>query len=114
VTAKQTIALWGDFKEGLSHVLHVPQAALHVAVGLLLYPVFARWLDVRWGSWRPLLPIAALEALNEAVDILRYVVSRWPWSPVNTMNDIVLTLAPVALVVLAIRRWREPAPQIPQ
>jgi hypothetical protein len=114
VTAKQTIALWGDFKEGLADVLHVPQAALHVAIGLILYPIFARWMGVRWGSWRPLLPIAALEFANEAIDFLRYFLSRWPWSPLNSINDIVLTLLPVAIVVLAVRRWRGTRAQIPQ
>lgn len=114
MTAKQTIALWGDFKEGLADILHVPQAALHVAIGLLFYPIFARWMGVRSGSWRPLLPIAALELANETIDVLRYFLSRWPWSPINTVNDIVLTLAPIALVVLGIRRWRFARGQMPQ
>jgi hypothetical protein len=114
VETKQIIALWGDFKEDLSHVLHVPQAALHVAIGLLLYPLFARWMGVRWGSWRPLLPIAALELANEVIDVLRYFLSNWPWTPVNTFNDVVLTLLPVALVVLGYRRWRHPDGQMPQ
>jgi hypothetical protein len=114
VTPKQTIALWGDLKELLSDVLHVPQAALHVAVGLLLYPLFARWLGVRWGSWRPLWPILALELANEGIDIARYFVSRWPWSPAGTIYDLVLTMAPVALLVLACRRYRGTLGQMPQ
>ena len=106
MTVKQVIAPWGDFKEALAHALHVPQAALHVAVGLLLYPPFARWLGVRWGSWRPLLPILALELANETVDFLRYFLSRWPWSPAKTLYDIAMTMLPVAGAVLAFRLYR--------
>jgi hypothetical protein len=114
MTAKQTIASWGDLKEYLSHVLNVPQAALHVAVGLLLYPLFARCMGVGLGSWRPLWPILALEIANEAIDVARYAVSRWPWTPAGTIYDLLMTMAPVALLVLVCRRVRGAPGQIPQ
>lgn len=102
---EQTIALWGDFKIWLEHSSHVPQAAMHVIVGIALYPIFARWMKVRWGSWLPLLPILGLELVNEAIDFTRYYLAGWPYSPSRSFGDVVLTMAPIGALVIIFRFW---------
>jgi hypothetical protein len=102
---EQTIALWGDFKIWLEHAAHVPQAAMHVIVGIVLYPIFAKLLKVRWGSPLPLLPILGMELINEAIDFARYYLAGWPYSPMRSLGDVVLTMAPIGALVVIFRLW---------
>lgn len=103
--AEQTIALWGDFKIWLEHSSQVPQSAMHVIVGILLYPLFAKGMKVRWGSWLPLLPILGLELVNEAIDFTRYYLAEWPYSPMKSLGDVALTMAPIGALVTIFRLW---------
>ena len=97
---------WEATKIWLSHNLHLTHHELHVIVGIILYFLFARLLRARYGSVRPLIPIAVLEGINESFDFMRYILSGWPWTPVATIYDIVLTLGPPMLIAVAFRTFR--------
>jgi hypothetical protein len=103
--AEQTIALWGDFKIWLEHSSQLPQSALHVIVGIALYPIFAKMMKVRWGSPLPLLPILGLELVNEVVDFTRYYLAGWPYSPMRSLADVAFTMLPIGALVAVFRLW---------
>jgi hypothetical protein len=93
---------WEALKEWLSKELHVSHAVLHIHIGLLVFLVMGRVLRKPMSSPLPLLVVAMLELANEAMDFTRYYVSHWPWTPGNTIEDIVNTLLwPTILLLLA-------------
>lgn len=83
---------WEAFKNWLSAELGLTHAALHIHVGLAVYLVASRFARGGLASPLPLALVALLEALNETSDFIRYRVSHWPWTPGNTVADIVNTL----------------------
>lgn len=95
---------WEAFKDWLSSSVHLTHHDLHLLLGVGLTLAFGRILRRPLGSWLPLLIVAALEMINETSDFTRYYVSKWPWTPLPTLIDIVLTLLPPLAIVLA-ARW---------
>jgi hypothetical protein len=96
------VLAWEWFKDWLSATVHLSHHQLHVALGLLLFVMFARLLRRPMRSFAPLLAVAGLEALNEASDFARYYFSGWPWTAHETLVDVALTLGPpLALLVVA-------------
>lgn len=95
---------WETFKDWLSATLHLSHHDLHLILGLGLTLGFGRVLRRPLGAWLPLGIVAALELLNETSDFARYYLSDWPWTPWETLVDIVITLLPALAIVLA-ARW---------
>jgi hypothetical protein len=92
---------WEAAKNWLSAEVHVSHAVLHIHLGLAIYLLTSVLLRRPLGSVLPWLMVAALELANEASDFARYHVSGWPWTPTNTIEDIVNTLFwPTVLAVL--------------
>lgn len=104
----KALRFWEYAKDWLAFTFHVTHWTLHVIVGLGLFLLFKRLLRVPFSSMMPLLPIAALEAANEAVDFTRFYVSNWPWTPRSTMIEVALTLVPPSAII-GVARWREQA-----
>jgi cell shape-determining protein MreD len=98
---------WGTLKDWLSDVLQVSHAELHIHLGLLAFLLLALTIGRR-RLWAPLIVVAVLEGANEAIDVARYWLSGWPWTPQPTIEDIVNTLLWPAIltVVVAVRRRR--------
>ena len=101
--AMKSLVFWERAKDWLAATFHVTHWTIHVVVGLALLVVFGRLLRVPLRSPWPLLPIALLEAINEAVDFARFHVSHWRWTPTPTLIEIALTLVPPATVVVMAR-----------
>ena len=99
------VLLWEATKDFISGTLHVTHHALHIVLGLLLFVLFARISRRSIRSPWPLLPVLLLELLNEVSDFLRYYFDKWPWTPYETSIDIVITLAPPIVLILAARLW---------
>lgn len=96
------VLAWEQFKDWLSASVHLTHHELHVAIGLLLFVAFGRLLHRQMWSFLPLIPVAALETLNEVSDFTRYYLSGWPWTAHETVVDFELTLGPpLALLALA-------------
>lgn len=71
--------------------------AAHVHVGLLIWLIAALILRRPLRDFRPLLVVAAAEAINEGAD--RYIHGSWRWP--DTIGDAVATLFwPVAIMLL--------------
>lgn len=101
---------WEAAKLDLSDTLHLSRDLLHVHVGLAVYALGCLLLREPIGSRRPVLIVLALELVNELVDFIRFQVGGWPWTPADTVADIVNTLLwPVALTLLARRRLAQTA-----
>jgi hypothetical protein len=96
---------WEWFKDWLSTTAGLSHHALHVVAGLAILAagsvIFRRPLSTPW----LLLPVAAFEAANEAMDYSRYAADAWPWTWGPSIAEAALTLAPPLLVVL-LARWR--------
>ena len=92
---------WEATKDWLSSELHVSHAVLHIHLGLVIYLLSSLLLRRPLSSLLPWLTVVLLELANETSDFVRYYVSGWPWTPTNTIEDIVNTLFwPTILVVL--------------
>jgi hypothetical protein len=98
---EQITLTWEGFKDWLSAEASLTHHELHLILGVLLMIVFGRLLRRPIGSWLPLLPVLALELVNEALDFTRYCLAGWPWTPTGTLVDIVITMALPVAVVLA-------------
>ena len=97
---------WEAFKDWLAATIHVTHWDLHVIVGVSLFKLFGRLTHRPLTSFLPLLPVAGLEAINEAFDFGRYVMSGWPWTPRSTLIEIALTLLPSMAIIAAARLAR--------
>lgn len=97
------VLAWEATKEWLSAKLHLTHWDLHVLVGLALFVLFAKTMRRPLTSFAPLVPIGALEMLNEAFDFTRYWVSNWPWEARSTEIEVALTLGPPFVVILVAR-----------
>jgi hypothetical protein len=97
---------WEAAKDWLSTEFHVSHAVLHIHLGLAIYLLTCLLLRRPLGSVLPWLVVALLELTNEASDFLRYYVSAWPWTPTNTIEDIVNTLFWPTVFVLVFHRRR--------
>ena len=96
---------WETFKVWLSSEFHVSHAVLHIHLGLAIYLLSCLLLRRPLGSVLPWLVVVALELTNEASDFARYYVSDWPWTPTNTIEDVINTLFwPTVLLVLFSRQ----------
>ena len=100
----QAVLFWEAAKDWLADTLHLTHWDLHVIVGLLLFVLFAKSFRRPLSSFLPLLPVIALELVNEAFDLSRYLLSGWPWTPRATIIEIALTLGP-PFVLIGIARW---------
>lgn len=99
------VLAWETFKDRLSSVTHITHHGLHLILGLLLTVVIGRALGKPRTSWVPPAIVLCLELINEASDFTRYYVSNWPWTPYETLLDIIITMGPPILLVL-VARWR--------
>jgi hypothetical protein len=92
---------WGSEKKALAHTLQVSEPTLHVHVGLLLFVLACIITRRGVGKWTPLLVVLAFELANEASDFIMFFMSRWRWTPGETVLDIVLTMIwPTVLTLL--------------
>ncbi len=93
---------YGTLKLLLGDRIGMSHAELHIHAGLLVLLAACLILRRPLGSMMPLQIVILLEVANEAVDSARYQMSSWPWTPWNSVADLIDTLLwPVVLTLLA-------------
>jgi hypothetical protein len=97
------VLAWENFKDWASAELHISHWTIHAAVGIPLLLIFGRLMRKPLASPAPLLPVAALELINELLDFLRDFVPGWVWNWSATSVEVTLTLVPPVVLILLAR-----------
>ena len=95
---------WENFKVWLSAHSGLSHHDFHLILGLVLTFGIGWILRRPLGSWIPLAIVLALELINEAFDLIRNIVPGWPLLWGEATVDILITIVPPLLIVLA-ARW---------
>ena len=100
---KESSLTWYDFKGQLVDAIGTSNDALHLPLGLLAYLVFA-WVlrRRRLGPLWALLPVVALQGLNEVLDARDW----WYWTGTVRWSEAWTdTLATLALPIALAASW---------
>jgi hypothetical protein len=79
----------------------LPDPALHVILGLVIFFVAAAILRVPVSNWKPWLVVLGLQLVNEGADLLREVIEGGTVFLRGSLIDTAVTLLLPTLIVLA-------------